>query len=107
MVANAFSLIDPFMQFFLDFYEKYTFHHIKNSDEVIATASIFITIPKLVIELLICIWLSLQFRMVFFAIIRGLEIMGSIKKTYDSYSRIKKLSQTMTFLKKVKGDDLN
>ena len=33
--------------------------------------------------------------------------MGSIKKTYDSYSRIKKLSQTMTFLKKVKGDDLN
>lgn len=80
--------------------------HIKNSDEIIAKASVFITIPKLVLELIICIWLSLQFRLIVFAIIRGLEIVGSIKKTYDSYMRIKKLSETMTFLKKVKGKEL-
>jgi len=94
------------MQFIMDFYEKYTFVHIKNSDELIATASIFITIPKLVIELLLCIWLSLQFKLVFFAIIRGFEIVNSIKKTYDSYARIKKLSLTMTSLRKVKGEEL-
>jgi hypothetical protein len=107
MIANSFSLLEPFMQFAMDFYEKYTFVHIKNSDEIIATASIFITIPRLVIELLLCIWLSLHFKLVFFAVIRGFEIISNIKKTYDSYNRIKKLSQTMTFLKKLKGDELS
>lgn len=94
------------MQFGMDFYEKFTFVHIKNSDEIIAKASIFITIPKLVIELIICTWLCLQFKLIVFAIIRGLEIVANIKKTYDSYIRIKKLSQTMNFLKKLKGDEL-
>ncbi len=32
MITNAFSLLEPFMQFAIDFYEKYTFTHIKNSD---------------------------------------------------------------------------
>jgi hypothetical protein len=49
MASNAFSLLEPFMQFAMDFYEKFTFFHIKNSDEIIAKASIFITIPKLVV----------------------------------------------------------
>ncbi len=49
MVTNAFLLLEPFMQFALDFYEKYTFSHIKNSDELIALVSVLITIPKLII----------------------------------------------------------
>jgi hypothetical protein len=49
IVANAFSLLEPFMQFFLDFYQKYTFKHVKNADELSATASAFITIPRLAV----------------------------------------------------------
>ena len=32
MVTNAFLLLEPFMQFAVDFYEKYTISHIINSD---------------------------------------------------------------------------
>jgi hypothetical protein len=103
MVINSFSLLEPFVQFAIDFYEKFTFHHIKNSDELVATASIFLSIPRLLVELLLCIWISWKLHLVFFGVIRGFEIVSNIKKTYDSYCRIKKLSQTMTFLKKVKG----
>jgi hypothetical protein len=48
----------------------------------------------------------MQFGLIFFAVVRGLEILASIKKAMDSYSRVKKLSQTMGLLKKVKGKDL-
>ncbi len=53
------------------------------------------------------IWLSWQSRMVIFALIRGFDIVSNIKKTIDSYNRIKKLSETMTHLKKIKGEELS
>ncbi len=107
MVINSFSLLEPFMQFAVDFYEKYTFQHIKNSDELIATISIFINIPRLVAELSLCVWLGWRLGLVFLAFIRGFEIVSNIKKTFDSFLRIKKLSQTMGLLKKIGGKQLD
>ena len=72
MIINSFSLLEPFMQFAIDFYEKYTFHHIKNSDEKIATFSVIINIPRLITELALCIWLGWRLGLIFLAIIRGL-----------------------------------
>lgn len=61
MYSTAAILIEPFLQFIIDFYEKYTFGHFKNSDEFLAMAGLVINIPRLIIQILISFWISYKF----------------------------------------------
>lgn len=104
--STAAILIEPFLQFILDFYEKYTFGHFKNSDEFLAMAGLAINIPRLIIQILLSLWISYKFGEPFFFMISGIDNFSQLKKTFESFNRIRKLTTAMTFLKKVKGEEL-
>jgi hypothetical protein len=107
MFSTAVILADPFLQFIVDFYEKYTFTHFKNSDEFLAIASLVINIPRLIIQLLISVWIAYKFSQPFFLLICGIDNIIQLKKTIDSFYRIRKLTSAMASLKKVGGTDLD
>lgn len=106
IIAIAALLVDPFLNFFVDFYEKYTFNHFKNVDQFLATAGLMINIPRLVIQLLISIWITFKFKEPFFLLISGIDNFGQIKSTIKAYQRTKSLTKAMLYLKRAKGEEL-
>jgi len=55
------SIIEPFVQFSIDFYEKYTYNHFKNADEFLALVSLLINVPRLIFQFCISLWISIKF----------------------------------------------
>ena len=70
------------MQFAVDFYEKYTFTHFKNTDYFLAMAGLIINIPRLVIQLLLSIWISYKFWQPFFFIISGIDNISQLTNAF-------------------------
>jgi hypothetical protein len=101
MFATAASLAEPFLQFAVDFYEKYCLTHVRGADEHLATTGLLVNVLRLVMQLLLSLWVSYKFSMPLFFVISGLDNLSQIKKTLDSYSRIRSLSGTMQHLKRV------
>jgi hypothetical protein len=106
MFSTAAMLAEPFMNFIVDFYEKYTFAHFQNSDEFLALASLAINIPRLIIQLLISLWISYKFSEPFFFALSCFDNLAQLMKAFESFSHIRKLGTAMSFLKKVKGEEL-
>jgi hypothetical protein len=103
MFSTAAILAEPFMQFAVDFYEKYTFAHVKNSDEFLAMAGLIVNIPRLIIQLLLSLWISYKFSQPFFFVICGIDNLSQLKNAFESFSRIRKLTSSMAQLQKVGG----
>ena len=106
MFSTSVLLLEPFLHFAVDFYEKYTLTHLRRSDELLATAALLINIPRLAVQLVISLWISYKFSEPIFFIICGIDNLSQIKKALDSFARIKKLTRTMTLLKRMRGDEL-
>lgn len=100
-------LADPFLQFSIDFYEKFTFTHFKNSDEFLAIASLVVNIPRLMIQVVISAWITYKFSQPLFFVVCGIDNISQLKNTIDSFYRIRKLTTSMSLLKRLKGEDLD
>lgn len=106
MFSTATILAEPFIQFSVDFYEKYTFTHVKNSDEFLAMAGLIINIPRLIIQLVLSLWIAYKFSQPFFFVICGIDNFSQLRKSFESFSHIRKLTTSMSQLKKVAGEEL-
>lgn len=67
-VTISLSIIEPIVKFGIDFYEKYTLCHISNIDEKMATITLFISVPKNLIQIILAIILALKFEIIFYLI---------------------------------------
>lgn len=75
---------------------------------MMAQLSMFINVPRLVVQIILSLWISIKFGLYFWMILTLIELVyeisGIIKYVlllFRSYNRVKKLTDTMKNLKKV------
>ena len=67
-VIISLSIIEPVVKYFFDFYQKYTLCHIANIDEKLALLSLWISVPRLLIQIFLSICLAFKFSIFFYLI---------------------------------------
>ena len=75
------SIAEPFVVFFINFYERYTENTISNSDEWEAFLSVIINVPRLILQILMALVITIKFGFTFFLLLTIIELSIELSKT--------------------------
>lgn len=66
MLTTSMLILEPFVSFSVDFYEKYTGRFFHNSDEFLALVAVIINVTRLLLQIALSGWITMQFGFTIF-----------------------------------------
>ncbi len=85
-ITISLSIIEPIVKYFFDFYEKYTLCHIRNIDETLALVSLWISIPRLLIQIFLAVCLAIKFSIFFYLIFTIIDLVSQLSNAIKYFS---------------------